>query len=200
MEQNLPFCDIPSKKYNTTDTSSDCNYDLETVSDTQTSYMYPALGPIYGTVIDINVIQSDQSRYCVSYIDLTLQSTDNEMVHFFLSANTYFVDCIPIEVGTKLIGFYDSATPIPASYPPKYQIAVLALDLPGRFIKADFFDCFLMSQDYQLQLLITNNTYVVDTHGNPYCGNISQKYMVVLFDEVTESNPAKTKPNVVIVL
>lgn len=198
MRTSLPFCDNFTTHYNTSTNHEECNYEIEATPFIK-SPVETAFKAIYGQVIASNST-SNSDPNCISYYDLTIQTTDMQIVHFIISLNTYFVDCGIIDIGSELVGFYDTSEPMLAIYPPRYQIKVLAFNLPGRNIKADFYDCFLVSQDNQLQLSISNNTYVIDEQGIPYCGNISNKYMVVLYSNSTRSIPAITNPNVVIVL
>ncbi|HCL03483.1 MAG TPA: hypothetical protein DHW61_13920 [Lachnoclostridium phytofermentans] len=158
------------------------------------------LTAIYGTIISVDTIYSS-NKDCIEYYNIEVNSESYGIVHFILSANTFFVDCFFGDEGVKVVGFFDPSLPMPLIYPPQYQIRVIALDLPGRFVKADFYDCFLVSQDNQLQLEVTNNTYILNEDNRiPYCGNISNKYMVALYSSMTKSIPAKTQPNVIIVL
>ena len=159
------------------------------------------LNAIYGTVKNMEPVYLDDQYDCIDRYIINVQSDLYGEVNFIVTSNTYLVDCFYDIIGTKVIGFFDPSLPMLLIYPPQYQIRVLALDLPGRSVKADFFDCFLVSLDDQLQLEISNNTYITsEENGKPYCDNISNKYMVALYSVATRSIPAITKPNVLIVL
>lgn len=211
MNRSQRFCDTTRKQYNTSTNHETCDYsenpDIITDTPTRSSNNNlrmmnpkPSLIPIYGTVVEVTTDYFNKQTDCISNYNVTVRTEDNQEVHFIINANTYFVDCITQEKGVNIIGFYDEFAAIPLIYPPQYPIKVIALDLPGRFVKADFFDCYLVSNANQLQLVISNNTYIIDEDGNPYCGNISNKYMIALYDHSTMSIPAVTTPNVVIVL
>ena len=161
-----------------------------------------SLKPIYGTITNASVSYYKNQPECIAYYELTVATSDQQVVHFILNSDTYFVDCFLQLQGINVVGFYDEFAPMPYIYPPQYQIKVFALDLPSRFVKADFFDCYLVSSDNELQLIISNNTYIVNEAGHSYCGNISNKYMVVLYSNVTNNvtNTNTTTPNVIIVL
>lgn len=201
MDFNEDFCYREKDLYNTKE-FGECDYSIPREKQrSKTDIKEAGLKAIYGTIVNVDTIYSELRKDCIESYDLTIHSEIYGEVHFILSANTYFVDCFFDEIGVKVVGFYDPMLPMPLIYPPRYQIRVIALDLPGRFVKADFFDCFLVSQDNQLQLEITNNTYIInEDKGTPYCGNISNKYMIVLYSRSTKSIPAKTQPNVIIVL
>lgn len=211
MNRSQRFCDTTRKQYNTSTNHETCDYsetpDIITDTPTRSSNNNlrmmnpkPSLIPIYGTVVEVTTDYFNKQTECISNYNVTVKTEDNQEIHFIINADTYFVDCITQEKGVKIVGFYDEFAAIPLIYPPQYPIKVIALDLPGRFVKADFFDCYLVSNDNQLQLVISNNTYIIDEDGKPYCGNISNKYMVALYDRSTKSIPAVTTPNVVIVL
>lgn len=211
MNPSQKFCDISRRSLNASTEDLTCDYsenpDIITgipkrsmESNHRMMNIKSSLVPIYGTVVDVTTEYMNSQTRCVSYYDITVLMENDQEVHFIIDADTYFVDCITQQKDVKIVGFYDEFAPIPLIYPPRYPIKVIALDLPGRFVKADFFDCYLVSNDNQLQLVISNNTYIIDEDGKPYCGNISNKYMVVLYSHVTENEPAVTTPNVIIVL
>lgn len=159
-----------------------------------------SLRPIRGTVTNVLTVYHKEQPTCISHYDLNVTTDDGQEVLFILSSDTYFVDCFFQMNGLNVIGFYDEMAPMPAIYPPQYRIKVIAIDYPERSVKADYFDCYLVSSDNELQLVVTNNTYIINEDGKLYCDNISNKYMVVLYSAVAQSMPAITNPNVIIVL
>jgi hypothetical protein len=211
MNPTQRFCDTTRRSLNTSTNDMTCDYSetpeiitgipkRSAERNHRMMNLKPSLVPIYGTVVDVTTEFFNRQTKCISNYDITVLTQDNQEVHFIIDADTYFVDCITQEKGIKIVGFYLEYAPIPLIYPPRYPIKVIALDLAGRLVKADFFDCYLVSNDNQLQLIISNNTYIIDADGKPYCGNISNKYMVVLYNQSTENEPAVTTPNVIIVL
>ncbi len=195
------FCYREKDRYNTEE-FEECDYSIPREEQwNQDEIREEGLKAIYGTIMSVDTRYSERKKDCIEYYDIEINSEQYGVVHFILSANTLFVDCFYGDIGTRVVGFYDPMLPMPLIYPPRYQIRVIALDLSGRFVKADFFDCFLISQDNQLQLEVTNNTYIIsEEKGAPYCDNISNHYMVVLYSRSTKSIPAITQPNVIIVL
>ena len=159
-----------------------------------------AFTAVRGIVIAGRVTYSTTADRCVIYYELTVQTSENQLVNLIVTSNTYSVDCGLLEKGSEIIAFYDSPANESSSTSSTYDAIVIAFFRSNRFIKADFFDCFLVSQDHLLQLEITNNTYVVDRYGQPYCGSLSNQYLVVLYSNATDSQPATTQPNVVILL
>ncbi|WP_049762343.1 hypothetical protein [Lachnoclostridium phytofermentans] len=201
MDFSEDFCYREKDLYNTKE-FKECDYSKPREQQmTGEGSKEAGLEAIYGTITSVDTIYSRTKKECIEYYDIEVNAKFNGIVHFILSANTFFVDCFYGVKGVKVVGFFDPSLPIPLIYPPRYQIRVIALDLPSRFVKADFFDCLLVSQDNQLELEITNNAYIInEDKGTPYCGNISNKYMVALYSSSTKSIPAKTQPNVIIVL
>ena len=177
---------------------SECNYSDPNSIENQTKE--PGLSSIYGTIVAIEPVYSSDNKGEFEYFNVTIQTETLQHVHFLLTPKTYFVDCIMSKKGQKVVGFYNASLPMPLIYPPSYQIEVIALNLTGRSVKADFYNCFLISRDNQIQLQISNNTYIINQNGKPYCENISNKYMIALYSESTKSMPAITIPSVLIVL
>lgn len=163
-----------------------CDYQLAGTPSSVSFQKSPIYQSVSGKVIQIE-----------PYL-LTLQTSETNQLQFQLSTDTYFVDCFPITIGAELIGFYQTSKPMPLIYPPRYPIDVVAFQLSGRFVKTDFFDCFLVSSDGALQLSISNNSYVVNRNGTPTCSNLSNQVLTVLYRNTTKSIPAITNPDVVI--
>lgn len=205
------FCENNGTNYNTSENNIVCDYS-ETPniikgspqrSLTQNNRKIKSrisLKPISGTVTNVLTVYHTHLPTCISHYELTVTTNDEQDVKFILSSDTYFVDCFFQMEGLNVIGFYDEMAPMPLIYPPQYRIKVIAIDYPERFVKADYFDCYLVSSDNELQLIVSNNTYIIEEDGKLYCGNISNKYMVVLYSSIAQSMPAITTPNVIIVL
>ncbi|WP_167958448.1 hypothetical protein [Anaerosporobacter faecicola] len=211
MEATRRFCATPSRQYNAELEQDSCDYSPtpnvitgipprgesfnERMMNPRASFL-----PIVGTIVDVETEYFNRRSNCISNYNLTVQTDDGQEVHFIVNANTYYVDCITQKPGQRIIGFYDTSAPMPLIYPPRYIIKVLALDLQNRFVNADFYDCYLVSSNQSLQLVISNNTYIIDESGHPYCGNISNRYMVALYSQFTEDSPIVTTPYVLVVL
>jgi hypothetical protein len=205
------FCENESTIYNTSENNPVCDYPEvpEVIKEspqrnlTQNNGMIKpkfSLKPITGTVTNVITVYHKYLPSCISYYELTVTTKDQQEVRLILSSDTYFVDCFLQMNGVNVIGFYDEMAPMPLIYPPQYHIKVIAIDYPERFVKADIFDCYLVSSDNELQLIVSNNTYIIDEDGKLYCGNISNKYMVVLYSSVTQTMPELTIPNVIVAL
>ncbi len=159
----------------------------------------PAFEFFSGTVTDIQCIaesRSDRRDFCL----LTVMNDSNEIVTFRVSKNTLFIDCIPIEVGTEVTGYYRADAPIPMIYPPQYPIRVLAVNLAGRYIIADYFNYYLTTPDSTVTLSITNNTWTINELGIRTCDSLSCQNLVVIFSTPLVSIPQIITPNVVIAL
>ena len=200
MELNQTFCEEEYITYNQ-QPSNECIYNQQEEAQVRQKVKENKMQAIRGRLKLVRNVEYNEQENCTNSFELVMEQEDGQEAIFIISGGTYFVDCIPNQVGTKLVGFYDSSLPMPLIYPPQYQIKVLAMDFNDRFVDVDFFDCFLLNSSKEIQLKISNNTYVLsEKEGKPYCGNISNKYMVVLYNRMTRSMPAMVVPNVVIVL
>jgi len=189
---------------NTTDSMNVHSTDSCDYSTSQPDYTSmrrpPAFIRITGTVIDGNTVYAPSHSQNAAYYEIILETEEHRKVHLKISSNTYCIDCGEITNGSKLVAFCRPLLKLAEVALPTFDVVVLGFDRDNRMIAADFFDCYLTSQDASLQLTISNNTYVVDHSGRPYCGSLSNQYLVVLYSESTRSRPAQTIPNVVILL
>lgn len=209
MKDSQRFCDTFPQSYNAA-INETCDYpvdpdiitgdSLRPVQREQLMNPRYAMKAISGTITNVETNYHNEQTNCIANYDITILTESQQEAHLIISADTYFVDCITTTVGTSIIGFYDANAAMPLIYPPRYSIKVFALNLNNRYIKADFYDCYLISSDQELQLIVSNNTYIISEKGGPYCGNISNKYMIALYDSFDQVNPNVTTPYVIIVL
>ncbi len=139
-----------------------------------------------------------------------LEDKNGSPAYFILSESTYYVDDVKIEVGTDLIGYYESDRPMILIYPPQYSIDIVS-PVKDENIKADKFDADLLSKDKLLKLNIAEDTEILwenDTQinwiKNPTLSEIEtvlgNRKLIVFYDVTTKSIPAQTTPNKIIVL
>lgn len=169
------------------------------VNGIETKITTPAFDFFSGTVTDIQCIaepKSDRREFCL----LSVTNETNETATFRVSKTTLFIDCIPIEVGTEVTGYYSADAPIPAIYPPQYPIRILAVNLEGRYIIADYFNYYLTTPDSTITLSITNNTWTINEQGVRTCDSLSCQNLVAIFSTPLTSIPQTITPNVVIAL
>lgn len=140
-----------------------------------------------------------------------LEDKNGSPAYFILSESTYYVDDVKIEVGTDLIGYYESDRPMILIYPPQYSIDIVSQVIKDENIKADKFDTDLLSKDKLLELNIAEDTEILwenDTQINwikkPTLSEIEtvlgNRKLIVFYDVTTKSIPAQTTPNKIIVL
>lgn len=137
------------------------------------------------------------------YIILTIEkNTDGtkNTVTFIVEPTTYFVDFVTVGVGDSITGFYDASAPVPLIYPPRYRALVISENLPGRSVKADYFNGDLVSRDGMLKLNISPDTKVLLRNNQTFTGNPAGRNLVVVYGFTTRSIPAQTTPEQVIVL
>lgn len=121
------------------------------------------------------------------------------LVTFYLTPETYYADC-KIRAGDEVIGFYRTNEPMVLIYPPRYTIRVLARVKEGRNVKADYFNQDLISSDRMLRLNISDETFIINEQGRPFCRSIAGRDLFVIYGASTRSMPAITTPSVVVAL
>lgn len=190
---------LNTKDFINSNAADSCDYSIPQ-PDYPSMHKSSAFLRVEGTVIDGNIVYAPSHNHNAAYYEIILETNDHEILHLKVTSDTYCIDCGEITNGSKLIAFCRPLLQLAELTLPSFDVVVLGFDRYNRFINADFFDCYLTSQDASLHLNISNNTYVVDRSGRPYCGSLSNQYLVVLYSAQTKSIPSQTTPNVVILL
>lgn len=150
-----------------------------------------------GIVKEINVsnVQGSNLRYVL------VEDADGQLANFVVAEDTVFVTDTPLEVGARVIGYYDADLPMIMIYPMQPKAEVMAVELPeGLSIKIDRFDASLLSYDKELKLNISPETEIIQQDGSEFIGELDGRKLVVLYSITTKSIPPQTSPIRVIVL
>ncbi|MDS9471128.1 hypothetical protein [Sporosarcina pasteurii] len=130
----------------------------------------------------------------------SVRGNSGETVNFVVTPHTYFVEHETVKRGDRITGFYDADAPVPFIYPPQYEAWVIAKSSTDYFVKVDYFNDELLSQDGNLQLNIVPKTEILLENAQQFRGRIANRYLVVLYGPTTRSIPAQTTPYKIIVL
>lgn len=147
---------------------------------------------------DFFTMPNDPAAGC--YKMFSVVDRQGAVVNFVVEPDTYFVDHALVNVGDRVIGFYDADAPAILIYPPQYPAIVMAKEEEGRFVKVDFFNEQLVSSDGNLRLNISDQTAIRLENGQAFTGNLGNRNLVVVYSATTRSIPAQTTPSQVIVL
>ncbi|AOV07798.1 hypothetical protein [Sporosarcina ureilytica] len=157
--------------------------------------------PFTGTVTNIQNFGSSvngEDQGCT--LLFTVDGNRDEIVNFVVTPHTYFVENETIKRGDRITGFYDADAPVPFIYPPQYEAWVIAKATNEYFVKVDYFNHELLSQDGSLRLNIGPQTEILLENAQQFRGRIANRYLIVLYGPTTRSIPAQTTPYQVIVL
>jgi len=155
----------------------------------------------HGTVTEIRDFytgQNGEKEGCNKFI--TVENGLGSIVNFVVSPTTYFVDHVMVTVGDRVTGYYDGDAPTLLIYPPQYQALVMVKDNSNQNVKVDYFNRQLVSSDGQLRLNISPYTRIVLTNGQLFTRNPANRDLIVIYGPTTQSIPAQTTPNRIIVL
>lgn len=154
-----------------------------------------------GTVTEIqNFGSSANGEVLGCTLMFTVESNRGEIVNFIVTPHTYFVEHETIKKGDRITGFYDADAFVPLIYPPQYEAWVIAKASNDYFVKVDYFNHELVSQDGNLRLNIVRQTKVLLENNQLFRGRIENRNLIVLYGPTTRSIPAQTTPYKVIVL
>lgn len=135
---------------------------------------------------------------CVQFF--TVESDNGEVVNFYVSRDTYFVRHEVIRIGDRVTGFYDANAPAPLIYPPQFQAVVMNKVTTNYFVKVAYFDQYLVSEDGQLRLNLSEETKILLENGQLFEGDLRNRNLIVVYGPTTRSIPAQTRPYEIIVL
>lgn len=156
---------------------------------------------VEGVVTDMKrmPISANDDTGCVML--MTLQGKGGEVTEFYIDLATFFLNCITIQKGDRVVAFYDNTLPVILIYPPRYHAVFVARSLPSeRTIKLDYFDSDLTSSDGMLRLNLSPKTKILLPNNQTFLGTPSDRYLAVVYSRSTKSIPAITTPVEIIVL
>jgi len=154
----------------------------------------PNFVPVYGTIRDIQPYNDN----CCNQI-ITVHS-DNQVINFILTPETYVINNTPFSIGMSIVAFYDASLPALAIYPPQYNAVVMGLNYMNADIALNYFDSTLTASDNSLSLNISTQTTIVTANGQPYMCGLENKLLIVFYQFTTRSIPPQTTPDQIIVL
>lgn len=128
------------------------------------------------------VIATNPSKYFV------VVSAGETEAKFFVDENTV-VYGTGLEVGAKIIGFYDAEAPLTLIYPPQYNVVAIGVNVPeGKTIKVDKFDENLVSADKKLTLTIAEGLKITaGAKKEAYSGSLAGQDLVVIYGTETKT-------------
>ena len=140
-----------------------------------------AFESITGRVVNIENFwtNSQAPSGCVKI--MTLEIGSESTVNFIVEPSTYFVNCVSVNIGDCVTGFYDPNVPIPMIYPPQYRALVITRCSRARNVVVDYFDENLISSDGSLQLSIANSTLVTLPNRLAFTDSIANRNLVVIY-------------------
>lgn len=132
-----------------------------------------------------------------------LENAEGGEASFIVDETTHMLTENELKEGAQVTGYYLSSLPVILIYPPRYQAAMLAVDVPdGHFVKAARFDEELVSDDNTLKLNIGEQTQIELFDGTPAPADLKLGglRLAVFYGASTRSIPALTTPDRIIVL
>lgn len=148
---------------------------------------------IYGTITEIIPMRSQCCNFMISL------NTNNGIVNFVVSADTYVIDQVTLRPGMQVAAFYDSMAPVPLIYPPQYTALVIGRIRGQEMITVNFFNRSLTAEDNSLRLNISNRTNITTTNGQRFTCPLGNRVLIVFYTNTTRSIPPQTTPNRIIV-
>lgn len=131
---------------------------------------------------------------------MSVENEDGTLVNFVVEPSTYFVAQAKVQVGERVVGFYDGNAPAILIYPPQFRAIVMAKDTQSYNVKVDYFDSQLVSEDGKLKLNIDSDTDIILENGQSFTKIPVDRYLIVVYGASTKSIPAQTTPYEIIVM
>jgi len=140
---------------------------------------------------------------------ITIDDTDGNPAVLVISGDTVFPFADSFDVGDVVRGWYVTSAPMIMIWPPQYNIAVLAVDIPDDVnIKVDRFYAWgedgmgqMISQDEMLVFTADDDTEIVLADGIEFTdGELQGRRIVVIYGMSTRSIPEITVAQKLIVL
>lgn len=129
-----------------------------------------------------------------------LQQNQREQVTFLVTPKTYFINQKRACPGMEVTFFFHTFAPVPLIYPPRYKAVVGIVGKHPYFVKVDYFNNNLVSQDKSLKLNISDNTEIILENNQTFLKKPENHDLVVIYRATTRSIPAQTTPEKIIVL
>lgn len=131
---------------------------------------------------------------------VTVTNEQEQIARIIISKDTHLLGNSKLEIGTVITGYYDAHAPMLMIYPPQYNPDLVVVGEIEENIKVDLFDQKLISADHSLKLHVSKETEIVAQNGEGFEGDLSNRYLAVIYGASTRSIPAQTTPSKIIVL
>lgn len=155
---------------------------------------------ISGIVKEVNESGTGQEKVT----NVTIEESNGNPANIIIRASAFNIlgnATSDIKKNDKIVGYYDTTQPMIMIYPPQYNVAAYAVNLPdSHTIKVDLFNDELVSSDNMLKLNMDDKVKIYAQDGSVYKDSIEGKELVVLYTVSTRSIPAQTTPEKIIVL
>ena len=149
---------------------------------------------VYGVIQDIRMFGNECCQQIVSIL------TDNGVVNFIISPNTYVVNERRLRRGMNVAAFYDANLPVPLIYPPQYQAVIITERRPRENVMVDYFNNSLEAVNNSLKLNVGRGTDVVTPNGQRFTCNLRNRLLIVFYGATTRIIPPQTTPDRIIVM
>ena len=151
-----------------------------------------SLIPITGVILSVS-----QMDCCNQIVSL---NTENGIIQFVITPNTYVVDSTSLRAGMRVVGFYDGNLPVPLIFPPRYQAEIISQLRPNEQAALRYFDQDLVATDNSLKLNPGRPTAVVTANGQRFTCSPGNQTLLVYYTTTTRSIPPQTVPRKIVVL
>lgn len=149
---------------------------------------------VNGVIRNITQITEDCSTLMIA------MDAPTGIINMLLTAETYVVDCIRLQIGMCIAAFYNGNDPVPLIYPPQYRSYIIAPLSGEDEVTLRFFDESLTASDQSLQLNISPDTPILTINGQAYSCSPENKNLLVFYSITTRSIPPQTPPDRIIVM
>ncbi len=155
--------------------------------------------PILGTVRSIMPLQNYNEIYSCTLL-LAVVSPVIGQINFIVTPRTYVLRQKKFNSGDPIIAFYDTLTPAPLIYPPRYRAILLAGNDEERLAVFDYFNEELVNSDQTLKLnLADSKSNIILSNGQTFTGSPENHFLLVLFTSSTKSIPSVITPDEIVV-
>ncbi len=151
-----------------------------------------SLIPVIGVILSVS-----QMDCCNQILSL---NTENGVIQFVITPNTYVVNSTSLRAGMRVVGFYDGNLPTPLIFPPRYQAEIISQLRPNEQVTLRYFDQNLVAADNSLQLTPDRRTTVVTANGQRFTCSPGGQMLLVYYTTTTRSLPPQTVPRKIVVL
>jgi hypothetical protein len=155
----------------------------------------PAFREVSGVVTDIT-----ENHFVEGMPLLSLEDADGEPFGFVVTDEALNMTGEMPEIGDWVVAFYDTRRPMIMIYPPQYPVVAFMVADGEHSLFVGRFDETLLDETETLYVRITENTEIVDVHGEPFEASPAGQSLAFLYTQAAESDPLQIWPDQIIVL